>query len=107
MARVPHRLRGQKCGIFEVKRRLALEKAQLLLKVENPTLNQAQSEDGSPQWVAQMRPWLRPFRAGLYAFFENKKVLREMAGNSRLRAKNLGTILKIAAFSHTEIVPGK
>ena len=40
--------------------------------MKEPSLNQVQSVAGSLQWVSQMCPWLRPFLAGLYAFFENK-----------------------------------
>ena len=40
--------------------------------MKEPSLNQAQSVAGSLQWVSKMRPWLRPFIAGLYSFFENK-----------------------------------
>ena len=59
--------------MFEVKRLFALEKVQLLKGSREPSLNQVQSVAGSLQWVSRMFPWLRPFLAGLYAFFENKK----------------------------------
>ena len=36
---------AKKCGIFEVKRLFALEKLQLMLKIDNPTLNQVPSAD--------------------------------------------------------------
>ena len=45
---------------------------QLLSKLKNPSLNHAQSVACSIKWASQMRPWLRPFLAGLYAFFENR-----------------------------------
>ena len=63
---------AKKYGIFEVKRRFTLAKVQLLSKLKNPSLNQARSVAGPPQWASQMCPWLRPFLAGLYAFFENR-----------------------------------
>ena len=64
---------AKKCGIFAVKRRFALAKSQWLLKIENPTLNQVQSAAGSLRRVSQMRHWLRPFHAGLYAFSKTKR----------------------------------
>ena len=73
ISRVLHRRRIQKCGISEVKHRFALEKLQLLLKIENTTLNQAQSAAGSLQWVSKICPGSRSFLAVLYDFPENKK----------------------------------
>ena len=63
---------AKKCGIFEVKRRFALGELQLLSKLENPTADQPQSVAGPLQWAPQMCPRLRPFLAGLCAFFENR-----------------------------------
>ena len=47
-------------------------KVQLLKKMKEPSLNQAQSVAGFLQWASQMCPWLRPFLVGLHAFFENE-----------------------------------
>ena len=66
-----------KCGIFEAKRRFDLGKLQILKGIIEPSQNQARSVAGSLQWVSQMCPWLRPFSASLYAFFENKRRLGE------------------------------
>ena len=72
MDRIRNSRQLRKCGIFEVQRRFALGELQLLSKLENPTVNQVQSVTGALQWVSKMRPRLRPFLAGLYAFFENR-----------------------------------
>ena len=63
---------GAKWGIFEVKRRFSLGQLQLLSKLENPAADHAQSVEGYIRRFSQMCPWLRPFLAGLYAFFENR-----------------------------------
>ena len=44
---------------------------------------------------------MRPFLAGLYAYFENRKgpAKQKQAKNLRLLAKNMGVVFKIAAFS--------
>ena len=62
----------RKCGIFEVKRRIALGKLQAILRLRNPSLGHVLSVAGSPRWISRMFPRLRPCVAGLYAFFENK-----------------------------------
>ena len=104
----PLEVDGRKSGICEEKRRFALEKLQLLSKLENPTFNQARSVEGALQWVSQMCPWLRPFLAGLYDFFENRKGFSEkLAGNSRLRIKNLGIVFKINAVPRPKNAPSK
>ena len=77
MARTPTRRQRQKCGTSAVKRRFSLAKVQLLSKLENPAANQAQSVEGPLQWVSKMCPWMRPFLAGLYAFFEDRKGFAE------------------------------
>ena len=79
LVRVLNRYFCEKCGIFEVKRRFTLAKVQLLSKLKNPSLNQAQSVAGSLQWVSQMRPWNRPFLAGIYAFFEYRSEFGKQA----------------------------
>ena len=58
---------------FRSKTSLRARKLQLLLKIDNPTLNQVQSADWPIQWVSQIFPWFRPFLAGLCAFSGNKK----------------------------------
>ena len=81
LVRVLSKHSGEKCGIFDVKRRFNLAKVQLLLtKMKELYLNQVRSVAGSLQWVSQMCPLLMAFLAGLYAFFENK-VLTEKIGN--------------------------
>ena len=91
MARAPLRRRGQKMRYFRSKTSFRSRKITAALKIENPTLNRAQSADGYLQWEAQMCPCLRPFLAGLYAFFRKQERRRaKLAGNSRLRTKNLG-----------------
>ena len=90
----------RKCGIFDVKRRFALEKVQLLKGIKEPSLNQVQSVEGPLQWVSQMCPWLRPFLAGLYAFFENKKL-------SVKTGKKSSTILNTPAFRNAKIFSPK
>ena len=89
---------AKKCGISDGKRRFALEKLRARLRLKNPTLNQAQSAGGSSQWISQMCPWLRPFLAGLYAFFKNKGHFGKLAGNYRLRTSNMGIILGNTEF---------
>ena len=62
-----------KCGIFEVRLRFALGELQFLSKLENPTSNKAHSAEGPPNGSRKFPPCLRPFLAGRYAFFENRK----------------------------------
>ena len=97
--------RERKCGIFRSKASLRTRKIQLLKGSKEPSLNQVQSDARSTQWVSQMCPWIRPFLAGLYSFFE--KCVRENWQNRRLRIGNLWTFLKIPAFRHTEIFSRK
>ena len=98
MDRIHTRRQRRKSGIFEVKRRFALEKSQLLPKLENPTANQAQSVEGPLRWVSKMCPWLRPFLAGLRAFFGNRKGFQKSGSKSPSTNCKSGNCFKIAAF---------
>ena len=64
---------AKKCGIFEVKRRFALEKLQLVIKFGNPTLNQALSADGPPNGCRKCSHGCGLSLPVCAIFFENKK----------------------------------
>ena len=88
---------------FRSKPPIYSRKAQLLSSMKNPSISQVQSAAWSLRWVSQICPWMRPFLAGRYAFFENRIGFgKKMAKNSRLRVKNLANFSKIAAFPHPE-----
>ena len=88
----------EKCGIFEAKRGFALAKLQLLKGILEPSQNKAQSVAVPLQWVSQMCPWIRPFLASLYAFFENKKEFGKDWRNRRIRIKIWEVFLKRPRF---------
>ena len=72
---------AKKCGSFEVQLRFAPEKLQMLLKLENPTLNQFQSADGSIQLVSRMpAPVCVLFLSACTFFLKAKKVSQRTGG---------------------------
>ena len=79
MVRFPFKYPKEKCGIFEVKTKIRTR------KISNSKTNFGPVEKPSPinrrifTMGLAMCPWLRPFLASLYAFFENKKRLGKLA----------------------------
>ena len=88
---LPIDISDNKCGIFEVTLRFALGELQNLLRIRGPSLNKVQSAGGSLQWMSKMRPWLRPFMAGLYGSAETKSAfqrIRKISPITNLRSGN-------------------
>ena len=59
--------------IFRSKAPFRSRKLTVALKIENPTIKQAQSEAGPLQRVSEMCHWLRPFLAGRSVRFRKQK----------------------------------
>ena len=69
-------------------------KTAIALTPKYPSLNQSDSAGGSLRWISKMRPSMRPFLAGLGAFFGNKNVFFKTGRNLPNMNLEYGVILQ-------------
>ena len=96
---LPIDVNAKKCVISEVKRRCELEKVQLLSKIENPPKIKPSQWQGLYNGSRKCAHGCVHFWRVLTGTSEIGKGFGKNWKNRQSRAKNLGTVLKIAAFA--------